>query len=403
VGEVVTVRAERPVAGGACLSRMDSGLVVLVRGALPGERVDAVVDERRGDAVLAELRTVLEASADRVRPPCPHVARGCGGCDQQHATLDAQRAAKVEVVRDALRRLGHVAEPVIDLGLPLASTGFRTTVRAAVANGRAGLRAHHSHDVVPLDSCEVAHPLVEELLVRGRFGGATEVTIRVGAGTGDRLVIAAPTVEGIEVPEGVAVTSVEALHDGQRAWIHEVVGGRTFRISARSFFQSRPDGAEALVDAVVTAAGESLVAGSSVLDAYGGAGLFSALLHDRVPGLARVELVERNASSVADARVNLADTGAVIVRSDVDRWRPHPFDVVVADPARAGVGKVGADRLVRTGADVIVLVSCDAASLGRDARLFADRGYGLERSTLVDLFPHTHHVEVVSRLVRAAG
>jgi tRNA/tmRNA/rRNA uracil-C5-methylase (TrmA/RlmC/RlmD family) len=91
---------------------------------------------------------------------------------------------------------------------------------------------------------------------------------------------------------------------------------------------------------------------------------------------------------------------ARVVACAVEQWRPEPADVVIADPARGGVGKAATERLAATAAAVIVLVSCDAAAFGRDARLLQEAGYELERVRLVDLFPHTHHVEVVSRFAR---
>jgi 23S rRNA (uracil1939-C5)-methyltransferase len=103
---------------------------------------------------------------------------------------------------------------------------------------------------------------------------------------------------------------------------------------------------------------------------------------------------------MADARVNLAGTDTTLVTADVDRWRPSLAGLVVADPARQGLGARAVERLAGTGGGRLVLVSCDAAALGRDAALLAARGFRLERATLVDLFPHTHHVEVVSRFDR---
>jgi 23S rRNA (uracil1939-C5)-methyltransferase len=110
-------------------------------------------------------------------------------------------------------------------------------------------------------------------------------------------------------------------------------------------------------------------------------------------------VVERSASSVADARVNLGDLDVRVVRADVDRWRPSPVELVVADPSRQGLGRRGAASVARTAAAVVVLVSCDPAALGRDVRLLGEAGYRLERARLVDLFPQTHHLEVVTRFV----
>lgn len=404
VGAVVDLTPTLLVAGGEALARGDDGRVVFVRGALPGEAVRArIADERKGWA-RADLVEIVTASPDRVEPACPLVAQGCGGCDLQHASASAQPGLKAAVVVDALRRLGGIDDPPVRLGLPAAAEGFRTTVRAAVVDGRAGYRRHHTHDVVLPDSCLVAHPLLEELLVGGDFAEATEVTLRVAPGTGERLAVVDPVADGVVVPRDVLVVGTKALKAGRRAWIHDEVAGRRWRISARSFFQTRADGAAALVDAVARAVGGELT-GARLIDAYAGVGLFAgSLLGGELPaGIGRpvsAVAVERSSSSVADARHNLEDLDVRIIKSDVDTWRSSAAEVVVADPSRAGLGKRAVEVLTTTGASVIALVSCDAASLGRDAALLADKGYRLVDAELVDLFPHTHHVEVVSRFVR---
>ncbi len=403
------MRIEHLVAGGEGLGRPEDRPVVFVRGALPGERVRARVLESHGGWERAELIEVVESSAARVSPPCPSVADGCGGCDLQHVEPSAQPGLKAATVVDALRRLGRITDPQVGIGAPLPAAGFRTTVRAAVQDGRAGFRRLRSRDVVCPDHCLVAHPRIDAILTQGDFGPAGEVTIRVGAATGEALVLVAPSAQGVTVADqaGLLVVGEDELKAGRRAWIHEEVAGRRWRISAQSFFQTRPDGAAALVEAVRAAAGPEL-AGARLVDAYGGVGLLAGTLARSAgpdPGHAgadSVVAVERSASAVADARVNLADDPVRVVRSDVARWRPSTADVVVADPARSGLGRPGVEVLARTGAGVIVLVSCDAASLGRDAALLGRAGYAFERAELVDLFPHSHHVEVVSRFTRAA-
>ena len=346
----------------------------------------------------------MRGAAERVEPPCPSVAAGCGGCDLQHVRPDAQPALKQAVVVDALRRLAHLPEPPVVAGPALAPTGFRTSVRAAVRDGRAGFRRHHGHDVVVPEHCLVADPRLDELLVSGEWADATEVTLRLGARTGERMAVVAPGADGVRVPEDVLVVGEDALRGGRRAWIHDEVAGRRWRISARSFFQTRTDGAEALVASVARAAGDDL-AGARLVDAYGGVGLFAGsllagVLPEGIGHAASALLVERSASSAADARVNLEGLAARVLKVDVDRWRPSEADVVVADPARAGLGRAGVRSLAASGARVLVLVSCDPAALGRDAGLLADEGFELDRSELVDLFPQTHHVEVVSRFHR---
>jgi 23S rRNA (uracil1939-C5)-methyltransferase len=326
---------------------------------------------------------VLEPSPDRVAPPCPHVADGCGGCTWQHVAHEAQHELKATIVRDALTRLGGVEAPQVVAGPPLSPFGFRTTVRAAVEHGRAGLRRGHSHDIVTLDTCLVAHPLIEELLVDGRYPGAHEVTVRCGARTGERLVLPRPAEAAVEVPGDV-----------RSDCFHEEVAGVRFRISAPSFFQARPDGADALVDAVRAAA--TGAPDGPMVDAYGGVGLFAATVGEG----REVTLVEWSSAAVADARVNVPD--AEVLRLDLARWRPSPAALVVADPSRDGLGAPAVAKLAATGTTHLVLVSCDPAALGRDAALLAAEGFAHEGSTLVDLFPHTPHVEVVTRFIRSA-
>jgi tRNA/tmRNA/rRNA uracil-C5-methylase (TrmA/RlmC/RlmD family) len=134
----------------------------------------------------------------------------------------------------------------------------------------------------------------------------------------------------------------------------------------------------------------------TLLDAYTGVGLFAGSLIGGRPGW-RAMAVENHRSSVADARTNLADLDARVIATTVERLRAPRADLVVADPARAGLGRSGASVLAATGAPRIVLVSCDPAAAGRDLALLRGHGYQPVEAVVVDLFPHTHHTEVVTR------
>lgn len=241
------VELDRVATGGAALGLGPDGRVVFAAGGLPGERVALEIETEHPNRLAGRVSNVVRPSPGRRPPPCPHVAEGCGGCDWQHASDDLQSELRRAIVADCLRRLGRFDHPDVRLGPHLDPAGYRTTVRAAVIKGQAGYRTSRSHDVVTVDSCLVAHPLVEEVLVDSRFGSATEVTIRVGARTGDRLVVVTPTAQAVSVPGGVSVIGDDELRRGRDAHYHEEVGGQRLRISARSFFQCRPDGAEVLV------------------------------------------------------------------------------------------------------------------------------------------------------------
>lgn len=382
---VLELRAERLVAGGDALAREDSGRVVFVSGALPGELVRVELVAEWKDYARAVVSSVVEPAPARTTPPCPFVAAGCGGCSWQHIDHGAQQELKRVVVAEALARTGGLPDADVRTGAVLEPWGFRSTVRMAVDGDRLGFRAAHRHDVVPVDACLVAHPLLADLIAEVRAPGGDEVTMRCGVTTGERMVRVHPT--GAEaaatVPADVAI--------GPRAAVHEQIDGARLRISARSFFQTRIDGASALVDAVRVAVG-ALPPSATIVDAYAGVGLFAAT----VGRGAEVVCIEQSASSCEDARHNLADRAATIVQGSVERWHPTAADVVIADPARRGLGRKAVDVLAGTGAPRLVLVSCDAVSLARDARLLRTAGYQLGTSTVIDLFPHTPHVEIVS-------
>ena len=369
------------VAGGSALARDAEGRVVFIDDALPGERVRAEIESEHRGYRNARLLEVLEPSRDRVEPPCPELARGCGACQWQHIAVDAQRAFKRDIVVDALRRIGKIegAEPAPTIELPAWS--YRTTVRAAVANGRAGFRRARSHDSVAVDSCLVVHPLLLPLITEARYPKADEVLLRCGSRTGERLALASPRRRAAIVPDDVRTD-----------YVHELAADRRWRISAESFFQSRADGVDALAD-IVRGAADDLGAPTTALDLYCGVGLFAGVLADR--GWS-VTAVESSRNAVDDARANLRGLDATVIAADVTKWATGAADLVVADPSRRGLGRDGVFVVNASRARRLVLVSCDAASLGRDTALLRDAGFGLTSVTLVDLFPHTFHVEVVT-------
>ena len=183
--------------GGWCVAREPGGRVVLVRHALPGERVLARVTEVTSRFARAEATQILDASPDRVEPPCPHARPGgCGGCDWQHASLAAQRQFKASVISQQLRRIAGLDREVTVEPLPgdEGGLGWRTRVRFAVRpGGLAGLRQHRSHEIIDIGTCPIAHPLVNEASVtRGRWPGATSVAAVTSPSTDERAVVVTP-------------------------------------------------------------------------------------------------------------------------------------------------------------------------------------------------------------------
>ncbi|GII54509.1 putative RNA methyltransferase [Planotetraspora thailandica] len=398
--------------GGWCVARHD-GRVVFVRHALPGERVLAEITEETSRFLRADAVEILEPSPDRVTPPCPFSGPGrCGGCDWQHASLDAQRRMKADVVAEQLRRLAGIDWKVVVEEVPGApdGLGWRTRVQFAVdRDGSAGLRRHRSHDVEHIDRCLIAHPAVEEIGAETRdWRGAAAVEV-VAASGGDRAVIVEPLPH-----RRAAVPDVDAsvlLDEGRRgtralsgqASLVERVGGRDFRVTASGFWQVHPGAAETLLDAVL-GFGEPKE-GEWALDLYCGAGLFAAGLASAVGSSGAVLGIESEPQAVQDARLNLRDLPqAQVERGRVeealDRLDIQTADLVVADPPRAGLGRPVVDRVAGLDASRIVYVSCDPATLARDISWFAGHGYRMTALRAFDQYPMTHHVECVALLVK---
>jgi len=388
------------VAGGDALGRMPSGKVVFIEGALPGETIEVELTDLRRDYAKAIATRVISASTNRVTPSCPHVADRCGGCQWQHLALGAQYEAKVRIAIESLVRIGRVAVND-DLVMRAASggrlpgAGYRTTVRLAFdAHGRPGFRERSTNRVVPVGECLVSHPRLHRAIaaITSRPGSDVEVTLRCSAATE----VVGAVVHGDER----SVRGLEAVDVlGDDARLVETVHGTDLVVSMGSFFQSGVAAADLLVDAVCLLAGPEALSGTfgQVVDAYGGVGLFAATI---VPTHVPVTLIESNPRAVADARVNLASRRATIIESTVEAWNAQPAGLVIADPARTGLGAAGVAVLAATRAPVIVLVSCDAAAGARDVRLLSDAGYELDDLLVLDLFPHTNHLEMVTRLCR---
>jgi tRNA/tmRNA/rRNA uracil-C5-methylase (TrmA/RlmC/RlmD family) len=393
VGERYDVRPERIAHGGFVVAR-HQGVVVFVRHALPGERVVVEVTEgQEGDRFLrADAVEVLEASPDRVTPPCPFSGPdACGGCDFQHVALPVQRTLKADVVAEQLRRLAglDVAVTVEGLDHPENGLGWRTRVQWAVTrDGDPGLRKHRSHDVVEVDDCRIAHPGLPPV-TGTEWPDATAVESIVSS-TGQQLRLVT-TRDGATYADGPLVLTEEAA-------------GRTWQVTGSGFWQVHPGAADTLVAAVLD--GLDPQQGERAVDLYSGVGLFTAALADRVGLTGHVVAVESDEVAVADAQENLRDLHQVsLVHDRVDRALAGDVtglrDLVVLDPPRTGAKRDVVAAIAALGPRAVAYVACDPAALARDVAFFAEQGYTLQSLRAFDLFPMTHHVECVAVLVRA--
>ena len=366
-----------------------------MRHALPGETVKAVITSfgPKGRYVRADVVEVITASPARVTPPCRYAGQ-CGGCDWQHAEIGFQRQLKGQVVSEQLRRLGGVdiditVEPVQSTDLDeIAGSGlhWRTRVGFSVdESGALGFRRYRSHDVLAVDECLIAHPLV-----------AAAVQNSDSFPPGERVEVAASVMSG-ETSVSVGKERAKTLHEraASREW--QVTGG---------FWQVHPGAADALVDAV-----QGLLqpaTGEHVLDLYSGVGLFAGPIADAVGVGGRVDAVESAAQAVRDARANIGGSSNVHLHQvDVMRFlketKLRRCDAVVLDPPRAGAGRGVLERVARLSPRAICYVACDPAALGRDVGVLRGAGYSLAQVRVFDLFPMTHHVECVALFEPATG
>ena len=405
LGALLELRVGPAAHGGHCVARVGDaphGRVVFVRHALPGERVRAQVTEDAGGSFCrADAVEILESSADRVAPPCPHAGPGrCGGCDWQHASGGAQRALKAAVVREQFARLAGLDVAVEVEELPGGLLGWRTrTVYAVDGDGAVGLRRHRSHDLERLAACPLGVPGVgdgealtkrwESLrgleLTRGRDGEVTVLAHRPGPGRQAR---------GRRPPDRVEVLS------GPPRLRHEVAE-RTFEVDAAAFWQVHPHAATTFAATLLELLRPQ--PGETALDLYAGSGLFTALLADALGPSGRALGIESSGQGVADAAANLADLPWADVRrgrvsGDLVRGLDLRTDIVVLDPPRAGAGADVMAAVLAQGPRAIGYVACDPASLARDVRVAVDSGWRLGALRAFDAFPMTHHVECIALL-----
>ncbi len=406
--EPIELTLDRPANGGAAVGRDNDGRVVFCDGGLAGETVRVQLKTQKKSFARGQVVEVIEPAPGRREPACPTHHAGCGGCDLAHATADTQQEIKRHVVRDSLVRIGRLDDALVDDAIAAGSAAvhasipdrYRTTVRLAISGDRAGYRRRASHDTVVPDSCLVVHPQLEAMLtnVRFRSGAGSEAVLRVSEHTKDAFIMVDgdPAAVDASAVEPVGELAILSKANGAKTHLIEHAGGRDWQVSAASFFQAGPHVASALVDAVTFAAGD--LANRDLVDAYAGVGLFAGSVGASAQS---VVAVEQSASAIADARVNLAEfTDAVILCEEVESWMAFPADTVIADPARAGLGRKGVAALMASNADRFVLVSCDTGSLGRDVQLLASEGYTLDSVQVIDAFHDTSHAEVVVALHR---
>ncbi|MEZ0313238.1 MAG: class I SAM-dependent RNA methyltransferase [Myxococcota bacterium] len=387
----VTLSIQGLTSSGDGVARLADGRVAFVRGALPGDEVEARITESKERLVNADAVRVLTPSPQRVTSTC--LRERCGGCALRDFDVTAQREVKVDQVLQAMTRIGKLdAAPVFRGMMHGAAWRYRHRARFHARHDgqwRLGYHARGSHDLVDLTECPILWPELE-------------------AAARDLAAWLAPQPKSLRVREvelaysrrdGRAVAAfmaAEQVRDGpfdNGVLRYDHAGDFTLRFSAGVFTQANPEMNDQLVAAVLQA-----VRGERVLELHSGIGNFSLPL--AVAGHV-VRAVEENPASSALAKENANGFSVVTVTAsdraavaDADR-----YDTVLLDPPRIGARDV-ASRLAARGPSRVVYVSCDPATLARDLRLLVDGGYRLDALSTFDLFPQTPHVESLAVLTR---
>lgn len=382
------VEIERLLPGGVGLAHAD-GLTLFVSLAAPGDTLRIRIDRVQGKVGFASIVEILKPSAVRVEPPCPYFGR-CGGCDFQQLTYEAQLQAKVEIIRDCLHRIANLEAPA-EIHITPSTDQWRYRARASwqveAKEKLLGYFERGSNRVCDVEYCAVLVPQLEETLeqVRKEVASRDVRQLRhVDAVVGDEGVSVAPSIAGFN-PRTVS----------------RRIGGEAYSFSADTFFQVNHELLEPLIEAALGDA-----SGQLAIDLYCGAGLFTLPLARR---FARVTGVEAHSRAVEFARRNVERAkleNVEIANLGVADWVKHSLsfevlDFLLLDPPRVGCENAVIAGILALRPRSMAYVSCDPATLARDLKKLTADGYVLESVAAFDMFPQTHHVEIVARLVIA--
>jgi len=383
--EPFLVTIERILPGGVGLAHAD-GKTIFVSLAAKGDRVRVTIDRKQGNALFASIVEIVEASPDRIEPPCPYFGR-CGGCDFQQMTYEAQLNAKAEIIRDCLHRIARLEIPDVTV-VPSPSEWHyraRATWQLDQIEQKIGYYERASRRVCDVAECAVLVPELQTALEQVRRTEPDELPEglkHLDVVVGDNGVSLAPGFAEFETRE----LSLD-------------LGSEVYTYNAQAFFQVNQSLLSQIVDFAMKDA-----TGESALDLYCGVGLFTLPLARRFKNVVGVE---SNSAATRFARRNLQQaqlSNAKILTATVTDWiRSDSLastDFVLLDPPRAGAESIVIKGIVDLKPARICYVSCDPATLARDLKKLVAAGFKVESLLGFDMFPQTHHVENVVLLER---
>lgn len=427
----LTVDLLKPVHGGAVLAHAGDAKTLFVRGGLPGEKVKARVTSDHKRHAWAEVTSVVDPSPERVKHVWPLAdEQGIGGAELGHVSPSYQTTWKTLVLHDSLKRIGggqvYAQVEALPQGVEVARPPRderalqsedpderlllhrRTRVQlTADRQRRLGMKKYRSNEVVPLDEMPLASKNIEGM------GALSGKAWRKLWNPGQRISLEAPNGSpAVAVTRKGVYKSSGKLGPSRSVW-HVPYLDRTYRFetAAGSFWQTHRDAPGILAISVVKAAKPQ--PGQMIAELYSGAGLFTRFLAQAVGPTGKVVSLEGSGRAVKDAGGNLADliesgqvelfegtVSAANIASLISQL-PARINTVVLDPPRSGASSAVTSAIINSAAERVVLVSCDVAAGSRDLKELVAGGFELERIDAWDLFPHTHHIEMVSALLRS--
>ncbi len=386
VGDLIEVEIKKIVPKGFGLAFAEE-LTVFVPLSAPGDKLVVRLAEIKGRTAFAEIEKIIEPSPQRIEPPCIYFGQ-CGGCNFQQMNYGAQLAAKVDIIRDCLQRIGKIEyEREIEIVPSPRELRYRSRAQWHVDSQQhtIGYYRRLTHDVIDVKECPILVSELETALNDSRsnleWSSVWSNRFEVHAASGSDGSVSKFSPELIEATDDVILDAL----------------GEKYSYSAKSFFQGNPF----LVEQLVTAAIEG-ASGNTAYDLFSGVGLFTLPL---ARNFEQVVSVEDHDIAVDFAKKNVLRAGLSnvrVLRDNVDKFvsgmNGNGIDFVLLDPPRAGAKPMTVKRLASLKPKQVSFVSCEPSTLARDLRIFLDHGYVLDSITAFDLFPQTHHVETVARL-----
>jgi 23S rRNA (uracil1939-C5)-methyltransferase len=403
------VTPEKFIYGGETLARLPDGRAVFIPFTLPGERVEIQLTEDKERYARGEVLQIITPNQNRIQPKCVHFEE-CGGCHYQHLPYLDQLQVKRAVLQEQLERIGKFTDPPVQDMVPSPQPFYyRNYVQFQISReGELGFYRAQEDSVLPIQECHLPEELLNEawpILDLDVIPGLNRVGMRTGEGDQDLLLILesedpAPVEFSVDLP-------LSAVHLGPGGELilsgdeFTIVGvhGFPFVVSARSFFQVNTGVAELLIDHLRNVL--PLSSTTTLFDVYCGVGLFSVFLASAVE---KVIGVESAPTAVEDFMHNLQDFENVEIyegrAEDILPLLEEQPDIILVDPPRGGLDRKVLDEILEHNPAILAYVSCDPATLARDARRLVNGGYTLTQTTPFDMFPQTYHIESVSLFER---